>query len=143
MGVVNCSTHPNNFSTGICARCKQHVCDVCKVDVGGARYCSIMCFTEQKLEDKGKLDALKQNDPLAGVRLKDDSSVVLPAQTGRSDDSSVAVSKVGGEQDATSILDMEAIKSAKKKMEDVTSELMETAEEIVVPAEGRTKEPTS
>src|SRR5689334_18483492 len=98
MAVVKCSTHPDKFATGVCARCRNHVCDLCNVDVGGARYCSIVCFTEQKLEDKGKLDALKQNDPLAGVKLKDDSSVVLPAQTGKvSDDSSIAVSKVGGD----------------------------------------------
>src|SRR6185295_5631912 len=85
-----CSTHPDRNSTGACARCGMRTCELCNVDVGGARYCSIVCFTEQALANKGK--KLPAADPLADVKLKDDSSVVLPAQG----------------EDITSILDLAA-----------------------------------
>src|SRR6185295_8247238 len=100
-----CSTHPDRNSTGACARCGMRTCDLCNVDVGGARYCSIVCFTEQALAAKGKRLKVQPADPLAGVELKDDS-VVLGADQARADDSALILPEV--KDDATSILDMAA-----------------------------------
>src|SRR6185503_15448195 len=99
-----CSTHPDRNSTGVCARCGMRTCDLCNVDVGGARYCSIVCFTEQALANKGKKLQVQRPDPLAGVELKDDS-VVLGAEQAR-DESQVVLPQQ--HDDATSILDLAA-----------------------------------
>lgn len=126
-----CSTHPDRNSTGVCARCGMRTCDLCNVDVGGARYCSIVCFTEQALAAKGKRLKVKPADPLAGVVLKDDS-VVLGADQARADESALILPEQ--QDDATSILDMAAAMKPPPPQLDESS---------VAPVEGRMKEPTS
>ena len=126
-----CSTHPDRNSTGACAYCGLRTCDLCNVDVGGARYCSIVCFTEQALKAKGKRLKVNSADPLAGVELKDDS-VVLGADQAKGDESSLVLPEQG--DDATSILDLAAaMKPPGSKLDDSS----------VAPVEGRMKEPTS
>src|SRR6185369_3713743 len=126
-----CSTHPDRNSTGACARCGMRTCELCNVDVGGARYCSIVCFTEQALEAKGKKLQVKGADPLAEVKLKDDS-VVLGAHQAQADESSLVLPEQ--QDDATSILDMAAAMKPPSSKPDESS---------VTPVEGRMKEPTS
>lgn len=128
---TTCSTHPDRPSTGVCAHCGLRTCDLCNIDVGGARYCSIVCFTEQALKAKGKRLKVNAADPLAEVKLKDES-VVLGADQAQGEESSLVLPEQG--DDATSILDMAAA------MKPPGSTLDESS---VAPIEGRMKEPTS
>ncbi|HVE43105.1 MAG TPA: hypothetical protein VNM14_24735, partial [Planctomycetota bacterium] len=85
-----CSQHPEKASEGSCLRCGKGTCALCKVDVDGAVYCSVLCFTEGPAETP---PAPAAADPLAGIGIDassgqmpaatpnplDDDSVVLPA----------------------------------------------------------------
>src|SRR5262245_28336426 len=125
-----CSTHPDRASNGACARCGNRTCALCRVEVGGGAFCSIVCFTEQALEAKGKTLQIKRKDPLAET-LEDSSVVLSQGQAQPKDESSIMLSAQG--DDATSILGLEAIKPPEPQLD----------ESSVAPVEGRMKEPTS
>jgi hypothetical protein len=130
-----CAQHPDRAAEGNCQRCGKTTCSMCKVDMDGSLFCSMLCFTE------GPSTSV---DPLAGVGLDasssqvpkavlDDDSVVLPASQGTAPDSETSIldmgntsakerddAQVGGggssvmdvpslRKDNTSILGMEAI----------------------------------
>jgi chemotaxis protein histidine kinase CheA len=126
-----CTTHPGRTSTGRCLRCGNGTCALCVLDIDGALYCSVLCFTEQTLKAKGK--RLPSPDPLAAVDLQPEPSVVLtPEEAEPVDDSSVMMSAAESEdRSETSILDMS---TAKRKGFDDSS---------IAPVQNQMKDPTS
>src|SRR5687768_11002563 len=114
-----CAQHPDRTADAFCQKCGKWTCALCKVDIDGSVFCSVLCFTEESVDTKRRIreqevaEAAPQEpeavpepapaapepsasprDPLAGVGLdasssqvpaamRDDDSVVLPAQDGQ------------------------------------------------------------
>ena len=92
-----CAQHPDRESEGACLRCGKATCALCKVEVDGSVFCSVLCFTE---------GPSTVADPLAGVGL-DPSSVQVPQATPLDDESVVLPASQAASPDLeTSILDM-------------------------------------
>src|SRR6185436_3981785 len=123
----SCSRHPDRASEGVCVKCGGQTCVMCRVDVDGAHYCSIICFTEAALATKRKTlrEPSPAPDPLADLDLSkspapadseapvEDPSIVLSAQQAESqDDSSLLLKKDDASE--TSILDMGDLKPAEE-----------------------------
>jgi len=103
-----CSQHPDRPSEGSCLRCGKGTCALCKVDVDGQVFCSVLCFTEGPAET-----APAASDPLAGMGL-DASSGQVPKAVNPLDDDSVVLPAQASQDLETSILDM----GEKKKKEE-------------------------
>src|SRR5579872_3496031 len=49
----SCPKHPDRPSAGTCQTCGKSTCPVCMLDVDGALYCSLGCFTESTIGAEG------------------------------------------------------------------------------------------
>src|SRR4029453_9591491 len=96
-----CSQHPDRPSEGSCLRCGKGTCALCKVDVDGSVFCSVLCFTEGPAETPPAA-----SDPLAGMGLDASSGQVPQAQANPLDDDSVVLPVQENPDLETSILDM-------------------------------------
>lgn len=124
-----CITHRARTATGNCVRCGGGTCALCVLDVDGILYCSVLCFTEQALEAKGK-PLVRKSDPLAAIDLNEPSVVLGAPDEERADESSILMSSAAeDDRSETSILDLTA---KRREMEDSS----------IVPMTGP-KDPTS
>lgn len=124
-----CITHRARSATGACVRCGGGTCALCVLDVDGTLYCSVLCFTEQALEAKGK-PLVRNADPLAAVDLSEPSVVLGSPDAEPADDSSILMSSAAeDDRSETSILDL-------------TSRRREIEDSSIVPMTGP-KDPTS